>query len=84
VKEEDNMKKSKRLISSLITIILVGVTLIGCGSKANNTATSTNSTKTETTEDTGKDKVYKIGVSQLVEHVALDASYKGFIDGLSR
>jgi len=33
----------------------------------------------------GKDasnKVYKIGVVQLVEHVALDASYKGFVDGL--
>ena len=28
------------------------------------------------------DKVYKIGVVQLVEHVALDASYKGFVDGL--
>jgi len=27
-------------------------------------------------------KVYKIGVVQLVEHVALDASYKGFVDGL--
>ena len=27
-------------------------------------------------------KVYKIGVVQLVEHVALDASYQGFVDGL--
>jgi putative ABC transport system substrate-binding protein len=27
-------------------------------------------------------KTYKIGVVQLVEHVALDASYKGFVDGL--
>lgn len=26
---------------------------------------------------------YKIGVIQLVEHVALDASYKGFVDGLA-
>lgn len=30
-----------------------------------------------------KDKVLKIGVVQLVEHVALDASYKGFVDGLA-
>ena len=29
-----------------------------------------------------QEKVYKIGVVQLVEHVALDASYKGFVDGL--
>ncbi len=33
--------------------------------------------------DAGKDKVIKIGVVQLVEHVALDASYKGFVDGLA-
>lgn len=30
----------------------------------------------------GANKVYRIGVVQLVEHVALDASYKGFVDGL--
>jgi putative tryptophan/tyrosine transport system substrate-binding protein len=29
-----------------------------------------------------ENKVVKIGVIQLVEHVALDASYKGFVDGL--
>ena len=29
------------------------------------------------------EKVYKIGVVQLVEHAALDASYKGFVDGLA-
>ncbi|MFA6938507.1 MAG: ABC transporter substrate-binding protein [Treponema sp.] len=33
--------------------------------------------------DAGKDKVIKVGVVQLVEHVALDASYKGFVDGLA-
>jgi len=29
------------------------------------------------------EKLYKIGIVQLVEHVALDAAYKGFIDGLA-
>lgn len=29
------------------------------------------------------EKVYKIGVVQLVEHAALDASYQGFVDGLA-
>ena len=29
-----------------------------------------------------KQKQIKIGVIQLVEHPALDASYKGFVDGL--
>lgn len=32
---------------------------------------------------TASKKVYKIGVVQLVEHVALDASYQGFVDGLA-
>lgn len=31
-----------------------------------------------------KGKQLKIGVVQLVEHVALDASYKGFVDGLAK
>ena len=30
-----------------------------------------------------KKKVIKIGVIQLVEHSALDANYKGFVDGLA-
>lgn len=30
-----------------------------------------------------KDRGYKIGVVQLVEHAALDASYQGFVDGLA-
>lgn len=31
----------------------------------------------------GSDKTYKIGVSQLTTHDALDSAYKGFIDGLA-
>ncbi|MFT4143922.1 MAG: ABC transporter substrate-binding protein [Mobilitalea sp.] len=30
----------------------------------------------------GKEKVFKIGVNQLVTHAALDASYQGFVDAL--
>ncbi|MCR4742187.1 MAG: sugar ABC transporter substrate-binding protein, partial [Treponema sp.] len=30
-----------------------------------------------------KQKTIKIGVVQLVEHSALDANYKGFVDGLA-
>ncbi len=31
----------------------------------------------------GKNKTLKVGIIQLVEHPALDASYKGFVDGLA-
>ncbi|MBO5691769.1 MAG: ABC transporter substrate-binding protein [Spirochaetaceae bacterium] len=34
-------------------------------------------------ESASGEKVYKIGVVQLVEHSALDASYQGFVDGLA-
>ncbi len=31
-----------------------------------------------------EDKVFKIGIIQLIEHDALDASYRGFVDGLKK
>lgn len=37
----------------------------------------------EKSSDNANDKTYKIGIVQLVEHDALDASYKGFVDGLA-
>lgn len=64
------MRKLRKIIAVSSMLIVTAVSVVGCGSKAN-TATSGEG-----------NKVYKIGVSQLVEHVALDASYDGFIDGL--
>ena len=43
--------------------------LAGCGSDSSN--------------DSGANKTYKVGVVQLVEHPALDAANKGFVDGLA-
>ncbi|MBO5137742.1 MAG: ABC transporter substrate-binding protein [Spirochaetaceae bacterium] len=34
-------------------------------------------------KESSGEKVYKVGIIQLVEHDALDASYKGFVDGLA-
>lgn len=36
-----------------------------------------------TKKDTEKDSMKKVGIIQLVEHDALDASYRGFVDGLA-
>lgn len=57
----------------------------GCTSKETTTDTPTaESSKVETpTEDTSATEKKKIGVVQLVEHPALDATYKGFIEGLA-
>lgn len=64
--------------------------LMGCGQSAENNqseaAENTSQAVAETEAATAADstqKVYKIGVIQLVEHAALDAANKGFIDGLT-
>ncbi|NLP33618.1 MAG: ABC transporter substrate-binding protein [Clostridiales bacterium] len=60
------MKKSK-LRAGMAAIILIGITLIGCGAKEKGDV---------------EGEVFTIGVNQLVKHAALDASYQGFVDAL--
>jgi putative ABC transport system substrate-binding protein len=85
----------KKKILSLTLALALTVALTACGSSNNaDDSASTTDTTTETADiaaDTGEDAsadtaaadtVYKIGVCQLVQHDALDASYNGFIDGL--
>ena len=66
------MKKLTKVLSLMMvtTLSLMGV---GCQSAA---------TDSGQTASTGDAQNYKIGVIQLVEHAALDAAYKGFVDGL--
>lgn len=59
----------KKILASILTLTLTASMLTACGTK--DTASGDNS-----------DKVYKIGVNQLVTHAALDASYQGFVDAL--
>ena len=63
------MKCKKVLAAIMAATMTLG--LAACGS-------SSNSGKTE-----GKDKTYKIGICQLVQHDALDAATKGFQDALT-
>ena len=62
----------KRKLSMLLCTVLVGGVLAGCG----NNATDSKGSATASTA------VKNIGVVQLVQHDALDASNKGFVDGL--
>ena len=62
----------KRKLAMLLCTVLVGGILAGCGQSA------TDSNKGTTTSA----EVKNIGVVQLVQHDALDASNKGFVDGL--
>lgn len=64
-KGTENMKRSKKVLSTLCILALAVTALSGCSSKKES------------------DKTFKIGVSQLTTHDALDSAYKGFIDGLA-
>lgn len=57
----------KKIVGITIVAVLTLGLLMGCGKTA----------------ETSGETVYKIGVIQLVEHAALDAANKGFIDGLT-
>ncbi|MBP5200160.1 MAG: ABC transporter substrate-binding protein [Schwartzia sp.] len=63
-------RKWKRLVMGVTAVLAAGL-IAGCGGGGQKKA-----------ED-GK-KMYKIGIVQLVEHNALDAANKGFVDGLKK
>ena len=77
------MKKKLALLS---TCLLLMASLAACGSNNNETtaAGATENTNAETTAETSdtNGQVYEIGIIQLVEHTALDATNQGFVDGL--
>ncbi len=67
--EKENIKK-KKLISMIMALSLAATLLAGCG------------TKDKQGSENPDDKVYKIGVIQLMQHPALDAAYEGFVEAL--
>lgn len=88
------MKKTGKLLSMILAGAMA-LSMAGCSSKPAETtaaATEAATTAAETTvEETtaaeteaaaASDKTYKIGVLQLVQHAALDASNQGFFDAL--
>lgn len=89
------MKKSGKALSMILAGAMA-LSLAGCSSQPAETtaapteaaATEAETTAAETTEEAketeaaSSDKVYKIGVLQLVQHAALDASNEGFFAAL--
>ncbi|GAA0723263.1 ABC transporter substrate-binding protein [Clostridium malenominatum] len=62
----------KKTFKTIISMLLIGTTLFGCGAS---------STPVNTMGEKPKNKV-KIGITQFIEHDALDSARKGFIEGL--
>jgi putative ABC transport system substrate-binding protein len=80
----------KRLLALLLVTAMSATLLTGCGSTedaaASSEETTTEQSSEESTEQTAEvdtEKVYNIGICQLVEHDALDAATQGFQDALT-
>lgn len=83
----------KKLLSFVMGTAILAGTLAGCSSSSSSTAASS----IEGTSSTGSDssvaststaavtsgEMLQIGITQYVEHDALDASYRGFVDALA-
>lgn len=66
----------KVLAMALAGLLAVSATACSASSTASGTSAA------QSTASSAGTKVFHIGVVQLVEHPALDAAYKGFVDGL--
>lgn len=65
-----NNKQSKWKVLAATALAVLALGLAGCGGSGDKA-------------DKGG-KQYKVGIVQLVEHSALDAANKGFVDGLAK
>ena len=64
----------------MFLVMMLSLILIGCGDKKEDAKTGTDNTNTGAKAD---DKVYKIGITQIVSHQALDKAREGFKDALT-
>ncbi len=78
----------KKLLALLLTGVM-GMSLLACGGDTKSAQGSESGTEVtseaaaESKADTTDEKTYKIGVLQLVQHDALDASNEGFVAALN-
>jgi putative ABC transport system substrate-binding protein len=77
------MKKKKVWLSLILSALLV--TVVGCGNNAakeTNGANVVNESTEGSSEPVTDKKTYKIAISQIVEHPALDSTREGFLQAL--
>ena len=68
----------KKLLALLLSAAMC-LSLAACGQ----TTDTTDTTTTDTADTSGDGATYTVGICQLVQHEALDAATKGFIDALN-
>lgn len=78
------VKTMKQIISLVIMVMLL---MTGCTTNAVNSteenSSSANESSSTSEETTGSSELIKIGITQIVEHPALDSAKEGFIQGLN-
>lgn len=75
------MKKVRKFTALLMAgALMLSFSACSGGTPQQESATTNNGTSQ--LKSTTSNKVYKIGIIQLLEHNALDNAYKGFVDGL--
>ncbi len=73
----------KTFITSIVIMILIlALALIQAGCGGGSTSQESTPGTSNSTNADANNKVYKIGISQFVEHPALDSAREGFVDGL--
>ncbi|CCQ92245.1 ABC-type uncharacterized transport system,periplasmic component [[Clostridium] ultunense Esp] len=75
-------KKYLRTTLLLMAILLVGFTLSACGTSQTTGTDGTTAPTSQQTPTNGAEKSFKIGVTQIVSHPALDGARQGFVDAL--
>ena len=76
------MKNSTKKITAAIAVSAIALGMMaGCGNSGSTSSGSSTAASTEGSK--AADKVYNIGICQLVQHPALDAATKGFKDKLT-
>lgn len=73
------MKKRAWLTLMLSAMLVIAA---GCGAKPTNDASQPSNTNTGGTGGAADGKVYKVAISQIVEHPSLDATREGFLAAL--
>lgn len=79
----------RKVVAFSLAVVLGGAMLAGCGSSSSTSTSGSGSSSagaetSASAENTSSDKVYHIGICQLMEHNALDAATKGFEDELTK
>ncbi len=71
------MIRLRKIAAAVLSCLMVGMTATACGDTADNTPADTEETA-QGGNTAVSDKVYNIGICQLLEHEALDAATEGF------